>query len=825
MDRAAGFAQVDRSFASIASATGRQGVLLGVYVSPPLNAGQWIGDGDAALYIADSVSNAALDFTAGAPEVYIWRPSTYSRVGTLHSAAGERYGTPSTSEKVTVARFRPCPIFAKAGDVIVVELWGQVLSTGVPSYTGHAYLDGTTTNDTDNAAVSNYAANIRFSETLTFDISAQTHEVAITESATASAAHGAVFEASITHVEAAPVTATVDGLRQVPAALSEAATGNDASASSATVEASQPETSAASEEQRGGTPHDVSGNEPSMASADQDTSSAVFCVQAEGAISGSAAGAEAAFSALNDEAAAASSLQETSAVFISSKAEAAASATEADFSIAVFAETNEAMASGSSADSVWTKGGAAVESAPASGDQSVTWVTTAAMTDGDGDPWFDDTVLLLHCEGTEGSSNIIDACGSSTISLSVPGWGQTPPVIRHAQKAFGNSSLHFGDTGANFFVTNEAFDTTGDFTIEGWIWHDILLGNDIIALMSFGEDVLEIFTNYSLTGAGRFTVRNGAGNEIAHPNDFQAGLWQHWAVVRKNGEITTFLQGVKSPYTPLSFAGSLSPQWGYMVCGGRGQLGTGSFSDGYMDEIRITLHARYTEDFAVPSKAFSDYKYTGTIAEAFINGGAPMADGITEACAATDSRVVLKLKQGVSINEAAIPSSDVDAIIADMNHQVEVLSAGELQDWIYLGSAGAIESASALAMMSAGFDAVAVVSAGASASDSVSSIRVVSSGITEQAFSATVGDCTVQFVVQASDVLVAADHVNGSSVSGADAAEIAAALSIVVAEILGDSGKEYSVVYAIQSAASAAVTSKQSSVVVMVRRNEIAVKE
>lgn len=825
MDRAAGFAQVDRSFASIASATDRQGVLLGVYVSPPLNAGQWIGDGDAALYIADSVSNAALDFTAGAPEVYIWRPSTYSRVGTLHSAAGERYGTPSTSGKVTVARFRPCPIFAKVGDVIVVELWGQVLSTGVPSHTGHAYLDGTTINDTDNAAVSNYAANIRFSETLTFDISAQTYEVAITESAAASATHGAVFEASITHVESAPVTETVDGLRQVPAGLSEAATGNEASASSATFAASQPETSAASEEQRGGTPHNVAGDEPSAASADQDTSSAAFCVQAEDAISGSAAGAEATFSALNDEAATASSLHETSAVFVSGKTEAVASATETDFSIAVFAETNEAMASGFSTDSVWTKGGAAVESALATGEPSVAWITTSAMVDGDGDPWFNDTILLLHCEGDEGSSNIVDTCGSSTISLSVPGWGQSPPVIRHAQKAFGNSSLHFGDTGANFFVTNEAFDTTGDFTIEGWIWHDILLGNDIIALMSFGEDVLEIFTNYSLTGAGRFTVRNGAGNEIAHPNDFQAGLWQHWAVVRKNGEITTFLQGVKSPYTPLSFAGSLSPQWGYMVCGGRGQLGTSSFSDGYMDEIRITLHARYTEDFAVPSKAFSDYKYTGTIAEAFINGGAPMADGITEACAATDSRVVLKLKQGVSINEAAIPSSDVDAIIADMNHQVEVLSAGELQDWIYLGSAGAIESASALAMMSAGFDAVAVVSAGASASDSVSSIRVVSSGITEQAFSATVGDCTVQFVVQASDVLVAADHVNGSSVSGADAAEIAAALSIVVAEILGDSGKEYSVVYAIQSAASAAVTSKQSSVVVMVRRNEIAVKE
>jgi hypothetical protein len=824
MDRAAGSAQVDRSFASIASATGRQGVLLGVYVSPPLNAGQWIGDGDAALYIADSVSNEALDFTAGAPEVYIWRPSTYSRVGTLHSAAGERYGTPSTSEKVTVARFRPCPIFAKAGDVIVVELWGQVLSTGVPSYTGHAYLDGATINDTDNAAVSNYAANIRFSETLTFDISAQTYEVAITESATASATHGAVLEASITHVESAPVTVAVDGLRQVPAGLSEAATGSEASVSSAAFAASQPEASAASEEQRGGTPHNVVGAEPSPASSEQDTSSAAFCVQAESTAPESVALAVAAFSAVDDESASASSLHAASAVFVSDKTEAVAPAAGSDFSIVLFDEASESAVGSTSSDSVWTKGGAAVETVPAVDSPAATFVTASTMVDGDGDPWFNRTVMLLHCEGAEGSSNIVDVCGSA-ISLEIPGWGATPPVIRHVRKAFGGSSLYFGDTGANFYVTNNALDTVGDFTIEGWIWHDLLLGNDIIAIMSFGEDVLEIFDNFSLVAAGRFTVRNGAGEEITHQDYFAAGVWQHWAVVRKDGEISIFLNGIKSQYSPLSFPGSLAPQFGYINVGARGQITGNNFSSGYMDEIRISLHARYTGDFAVPTKAFPDYQYTGTIADVAINGGAPMADGIVELCTAADSRAVLKLKQGVTVNESATPASSANAVIADMNHQIEVVTASEIQGQTFSGLAGVVESSLAMSLASAGFQAVAVVSANTSADDVSGGLRLTGAGVSEQVFSAVVGNCTVQFVVQASEIQAASDHAIGSSTSGSSATEIAAALSAVVAEILGDSGKEYSLVYAVRSAATVAVMSAHSSVVVMLRRDDIAVKE
>ncbi len=431
--------------------------------------------------------------------------------------------------------------------------------------------------------------------------------------------------------------------------------------------------------------------------------------------------------------------------------------------------------------------------------------------------------MLLHCEGTEGSSNIIDVCGSE-ISLERPGWGGVPPEIRHAEKAFGGSSLYFGNTGANFYATNEAFELDSDFTIEGWILHTSLSTN-IRAIMSFGEDVLEIFDNWSLVLSGRFTVRDGAGNETTHPNYFVSGAWQHWAVVRKDGDIPLFLGGIKSPYTPLHLPGVISPQFGYINIGARGQLFGNNFYDGYMDEIRISRIARYTGDFAVPTKAFPDYQYTGTIADVAINGGAPMADGIVELCTATDSRAVLKLKQGVAINESATPASSANAVIADMNHQIEVVTASEIQGQTFSGLAGVVESSLAMSLASAGFQAVAVISSSATAADASGGLRATSAGIGEQVFSAVVGNCTVQFVVQASEIQAASDHAIGSSTSGSSATEIAAALSAVVAEILGDSGKEYSVVYAVQSAATVAVMSAHSSVVVMLRRDDIAVKE
>jgi hypothetical protein len=823
MDRAAGPAQVDRSFASIASATGRQGVLLGVYVSPPLNANQWIGDGDAALYIADSVSNAALDFTAGAPEVYIWRPSTYSRVGTLHSAAGERYGTPSTSEKVTVARFRPCPIFAKAGDVIVVELWGQVLSTGVPSYTGHAYLDGTTINDADNAAVSNYAANIRFSETLTFDISAHTYEVSITESSTASVTQGAVMGSAIAHAESAPASVTNDGARQVPGAISESVAGAEASGSSAAFSATRPEAATATEEQRGGTPYSVAEVEPAASSSEQNTSSAAFSVQEENAVSDSSALAITAFSAAAGESVAASSVHDSSAIFVAGLASAATASASPDFSIAVFSEIGESSPGSSTGDSVWVKGGAAIESSPALADPSAISTTTASMVDGDGDPWFDDVIMLLHCEGMNGSTNIVDVC-DSVISLSQPGFGGTPPEISNSEKAFGSSSLYFGDAGANFYAANDAFDLAGDFTIEGWIYHTSLSSNTR-AIMSFGGDVLEIFDNWSLVLSGRFTVRDGAGNETTHPNYFVAGAWQHWAVVRKDGVVTLFLQGVKSPYTPLNLPGVISPQFGYINVGARGQLFGNNFYNGYMDEIRISRRARYTADFQVQTKAFSDYRYTGTIASVTINGGAPTFASASAVAAAVDSRSVLKLKQGVSINESAAPVSVADSILADINHQVEAVSAVGFQDREFLGLAGVVESSIATSLASTGAQVAAVISATASAGDSSGGLRAFGSGVSEQVFSAAVSGYTVHFVVQSAASSNAADIENSTTMFGAEAGEFAAALSTVACQLLGDSGKEYSVAYAIQSAASAAVMTSHSSVVVMLKRDDVTVKE
>ena len=176
-----GNAQASFTFTSQNYHAAPQVGFFGTYISAPLTASASVGAGNIAFYIADAVSNTALDFTGGNPEVYIWRPSTNTVVGhvvestltrdsmtlaTLSSTVGSAPATNNT-EKVSGGLIATTAVSALAGDVIIVELWGVVASStaGTP-YTGTVYLDGTTENTTNDAGVSNYAAYIQFAETL-----------------------------------------------------------------------------------------------------------------------------------------------------------------------------------------------------------------------------------------------------------------------------------------------------------------------------------------------------------------------------------------------------------------------------------------------------------------------------------------------------------------------------------------------------------------------------------------------------------------------------------------------------------------------------------
>ncbi len=833
MDRAPGFSKVDRSFASIASAPGRQGVLLGVYVSPPLNAGQWIGNGDAALYIADSVSNAALDFTAGAPEVYVWRPSTYRRVGTLHSAAGERYGTPSTSEKVTVARFRPCPIFALAGDVVVVELWGQVLSTGIPSYTGHAYIDGTTLNDTDNAAVSNYAANIRFSEALTFDIATQTYEVAITEAASASSAQGGSANIDSARSEPATSDAMVAGSRLSYADMAAPAVADGVIASTLQTSAQLAEPSPATVAQDGGPVYTGSATEPAASGSDQDFSSGVFAVIGEDAAADSSGGSIALFVADHTSQAAPVENASADAVMVASNIAAATLAMTQDAGLAWAAEGLGVGAGSMATDAEYQKGGSASESAPAQAAMSCIAAMTVHGADGDGDPLMHHVSLLIHADSTNGETRPVDVIGNTLLFAGDDLGGSyevgTSPSIASDQSRFGGSSLFFPQTGAFLPVLrSDLLVLNGDFTIEGWARPEQIL-NSVNTLLSFGENTLSIYSSYT-SRPGRFIVKDGAGNETTHHVLLTAGNFVHFAVVRKDGYITAFLNGVKSSLSPLHMPGQIAPSYApgvvLMAIGsGGGTLGEGFPFYGHIDEIRITRAARYIDTFTVPNAPFQAHGYTGTLANVEATWGSAVSATIPEAASATDASVVTKFKYAVAIVESLAPTASADSAIVALGaiHR-EIASAVAVQDCAYTGFVGVHESAAVVDLTSAGFSLVAAFDSIAQAGDAADNRSSTGLSVVEQVFSAAASGVSVQFVVSTRQEAGAGFSTVTTLDTTAAAAELASALSIAAGELLGDSGKEISVIYAIQQAATAAVSSPRHSVFVMIKSNAIQVK-
>jgi len=149
--------------------TAAQTGLLGMFISPPLSGAQTVGGGTMVLNTADKESNAAANFWIDGLNVYVWRPSTGTKVGTLRDARNLGGTEATTGETVThISGITSTGISASDGDVLVCEVWAEHTQSMATAYTATFYYDGTTENATENATVSNHASYLQLAETLTF---------------------------------------------------------------------------------------------------------------------------------------------------------------------------------------------------------------------------------------------------------------------------------------------------------------------------------------------------------------------------------------------------------------------------------------------------------------------------------------------------------------------------------------------------------------------------------------------------------------------------------------------------------------------------------
>ena len=208
-----------------------------------------------------------------------------------------------------------------------------------------------------------------------------------------------------------------------------------------------------------------------------------------------------------------------------------------------------------------------------------------------GDPYFANVSLLLHMDGTNGSTTFTD---SSSNGFTVTANGNAE--VATANPKFGSGSLALD--GSYDYLTppaNNAFQLgTGDFTVECWVY--VNSGNSNNGLFTFGA-----------TSSGLAVAINGGGWQLTTDGLGGYGMgavtlstWQHLAVTRSGSSLRMFIDGAQIG-TTLSNSKDLSDN----------ALKIGYYYDplyslsGLVDEFRVTKGiSRYNANFTPPTAPF-----------------------------------------------------------------------------------------------------------------------------------------------------------------------------------------------------------------------------
>ena len=214
---------------------------------------------------------------------------------------------------------------------------------------------------------------------------------------------------------------------------------------------------------------------------------------------------------------------------------------------------------------------------------------------GPNDPYFSSVSLLLHCDGSNGSTSFTDSSGSPK-TVSANGNAQVDTAI----VKFGTGSLKLDGSGDYLSVpANTAFNFgTGNFTIEFFVNFQGTAGQYMMDYSATNTSVISITpsTGNVFVYQGGFVLNTGS-------TPFSVNTWYHIALSRSGGTWTIYRDGVQYAQSTglpsITFgSSSYSLYWGI----------AGNFTvpaQAHFDEIRITKGvARYTSTFTPPSAQF-----------------------------------------------------------------------------------------------------------------------------------------------------------------------------------------------------------------------------
>jgi hypothetical protein len=211
---------------------------------------------------------------------------------------------------------------------------------------------------------------------------------------------------------------------------------------------------------------------------------------------------------------------------------------------------------------------------------------------GGGDPNYAAVTLLLHCNGSNGSTTFTD---NSPSPLTITANGNCQ--LSTAQSKFGTASMLCDGTGDSIsHAANDAFRFPGDFTIEFFINPSSTATSVLYEGRASGASATGLAIYKTSTSMAVYTSN---ADRIIYSSSIGTGTWRHIALCRSGTAMKLFLDGtqVGSTYTT-----SANFSDGVFYLGS--DSGLANSLNGYIDEVRITKAARYTGNFTPTSSEF-----------------------------------------------------------------------------------------------------------------------------------------------------------------------------------------------------------------------------
>ena len=213
-----------------------------------------------------------------------------------------------------------------------------------------------------------------------------------------------------------------------------------------------------------------------------------------------------------------------------------------------------------------------------------------------GDPNFASVSLLLHMNGSNGSTTFTD---TSTTAHSISVFGNAQ--VTTTSPKFGTGALLLDGTGDYLSAPSHTSLTfgTGDFTIEAWVRFDTVTTRQYI----FSQRDAGGFTLYFLADGRLSGITPSLSTVTQASATIVVDTWHHVAFTRSGTSYNVWVDGVGSSTATITGESGAS---GTSYIGFRGS-GTTELLDGRIDDLRITKGvARYTANFTPPGAAFPD---------------------------------------------------------------------------------------------------------------------------------------------------------------------------------------------------------------------------